>query len=163
MQIHKIMAGLLDAYTFLGNELALDMVVREADYFKAYHDHVIEVNGTAHWVTMLDNEFGGMAETLFKLYNITGDREHWRCGATFRSLPCFPAEACTPDKAVGGQEGGPLTDAQGLQLPVTHASFRNGVECSGLAKHSSSLPSTGHLSRMRTPWAASMPTHTLLR
>ena len=101
MQIHKVIAGLLDAYAFTENQLALDMVVREADHFMAYHDHVVEINGTAHWVKMLDNEFGGMAETLFKLYDITGDRQHWRYPSSSRSLPCFPARACMPDKAVG--------------------------------------------------------------
>ena len=78
VQIHKLLAGLLDIHTFLGNELALDMVCKEVDYFLAYHDHVVAVNGTLHWVKMLDNEFGGMAESLFKLYDITQDPDHLR-------------------------------------------------------------------------------------
>ena len=95
MQIHKLIAGLLDAYTFLGDELALDMVVKEAGYFLDYQQHVVEVNGTGHWVKMLDNEFGGMAETLFKLYAITGDEDHKRCCAPSLSCPCFPVDMCT--------------------------------------------------------------------
>ena len=78
MQIHKLLAGLLDIHTFLGNELALDVVFEEVDYFLAYYDHVVAVNGTLHWVKMLDNEFGGMAESVFKLYDITQDPEHLR-------------------------------------------------------------------------------------
>jgi len=34
VQIHKIMAGLLDHYNFLGNKLALQMVVDEATFFE---------------------------------------------------------------------------------------------------------------------------------
>lgn len=78
VQIHKIFAGLLDAYVFMGNELALDTAAKEAHYFAAYHDEVVAVNGTQHWVKMLDNEFGGMAESLFKLYDISSDPEHLR-------------------------------------------------------------------------------------
>ena len=78
VQIHKLLAGLLDIHTFLGNELALDVVCKEVDYFLAYHGHVVAINGTLHWVKMLDNEFGGMAESLFKLYDITQDPEHLR-------------------------------------------------------------------------------------
>ena len=96
MQVHKIIAGLLDAYTFLGSQLALDMVVKEAEYFVAYHDHVAEVNGTTHWVKMLDNEFGGMAETLFKLYDITGDRKHWRCDAASCLCPMLACQCVRP-------------------------------------------------------------------
>ena len=33
VQVHKIIAGLLDAYTFLGDELALDMVVKDAESY----------------------------------------------------------------------------------------------------------------------------------
>lgn len=73
------MAGLLDAYTFLGNDLALSMVKAEAEYFMRYYDNVIAVNGTEHWLLMLETEFGGMNEVLFNLYDITGDPEHFRC------------------------------------------------------------------------------------
>ena len=97
MQIHKIMAGLLDAFTFLGNHLALDMVVLEARYFLAYHNNVVAVNGTMHWVKMLDNEFGGMAETLFKLYDITGEQDHWRY-SRFACLPLLPCKKAAVDQ-----------------------------------------------------------------
>ncbi len=68
------------------------MVVKEAEYFTAYQHHVVEVNGSAHWVKVLDNEFGGMAETLFKLYAVTGDDDHRRCCSRPRSRPHFPAD-----------------------------------------------------------------------
>lgn len=78
LQIHKIMAGLLDQFLFTGNDLALHMVTDMAAYFVKRVDHTIEVNGTQHWHNMLNNEFGGMSEVLYNLYDITKDREHAR-------------------------------------------------------------------------------------
>lgn len=79
MQIHKIMAGLLDAYTYMDRQKALFMVISEAAFFTRYIDHVITVKGTAHWHAMLDTEFGGMNEVLYNLYDITRNPEHLRC------------------------------------------------------------------------------------
>ena len=59
LQIHKIMAGLLDMYTFQGNQLALEMVKNEAAFFTAYADDAIAEHGADHWLTMLEVEFGG--------------------------------------------------------------------------------------------------------
>ena len=54
MQIHKLMAGLLDQYTFLGDELALQMVADEAAFFHGYVEDVLKHEGRAHWVQMLE-------------------------------------------------------------------------------------------------------------
>ena len=78
LQIHKIMAGLLDQYTFAGNDLALTIVERMADYFTKRVDETLKVNGTDHWYQMLNNEFGGMSEVLHNLYGVTQDKEHLR-------------------------------------------------------------------------------------
>ena len=147
VQIHKLLAGLFDTHTFLGNELALDMVWKEVDYFLAYHDHVVAINGTLHWVKMLDNEFGGMAESLFKLYDITQNPDHLRWGMSWsQCLTDVPhKDPCrTPSR----------------ECCAMTASF---VQSAGLGKHSSSRHSISPLSRMRTPLVACMPTHTLLR
>lgn len=66
--IHKIMAGLLDMYVYTGNEQALDMVQKMADWTAGYtgslsYDHMQRVLGT---------EFGGMGEVLSNLYAVTG-------------------------------------------------------------------------------------------
>jgi uncharacterized protein len=78
MQIHKIMAGLLDQYLFLGNQVALQMVQQEAAFFLRYIDDVIAANGTQHWYNMLNNEFGGMNEVLINLFDVTHNTEHLR-------------------------------------------------------------------------------------
>lgn len=79
LQIHKIMAGLLDQYTFSGNKVALQMVADMAAYFTKRVDNTIKVNGTEHWHNILNNEFGGMSEVLHNLYGVTQDKEHLRC------------------------------------------------------------------------------------
>ena len=78
MQIHKIMAGLLDAYLFMGNMKALDMAESEAAFFRTYIDRVIATRGLDHWHAMLENEFGGMNEVLYNLYDATENPEDLR-------------------------------------------------------------------------------------
>ena len=78
LQIHKIMAGLFDQYTFTGDELALHIVVNMAAYFTKRVDETLRVNGTDHWHQMLNNEFGGMSEVLHNLYGVTKDKKHLR-------------------------------------------------------------------------------------
>ena len=79
VQIHKIMAGLLDAYLYVDNYDALDMASAEAAFFTQYIDRIVARKGTAHWHGMLENEFGGMNEVLYNLYDATEDPEHLRC------------------------------------------------------------------------------------
>ena len=72
------MAGLLDAYLFAGNMRALAMTTMEARFFTSYIDRIIATRGLGHWHAMLENEFGGMNEVLFNLYDATQDPEHLR-------------------------------------------------------------------------------------
>ena len=69
------MAGLLDHYNFLGNELALRMTVDMATYFQDYIQDILSKEGEAHWIQMLEVEYGGMEEVLFNLYDATGDQQ----------------------------------------------------------------------------------------
>lgn len=70
--LHKIMAGLLDAYAHCGSRQALDIAERLAGWIQtrlSRLDHE-EVQ------IMLLNEPGGMNEALANLYGITGKAEH---------------------------------------------------------------------------------------
>ena len=69
------MAGLLDHYNFLGDKLALEMVVDEAEYFQNYVQDVLNKEGRDHWIQMLEVEFGGMEEVLFNLYQATQHKQ----------------------------------------------------------------------------------------
>lgn len=65
------MAGLLDQYLIAGDELALAVVDRMADYFKQRVDSVIErFTINRHWDS-LNEESGGMNDVLYRLYQVT--------------------------------------------------------------------------------------------
>ncbi|WP_078551411.1 glycoside hydrolase family 127 protein [Bacillus alkalicellulosilyticus] len=68
--LHKIYAGLIDCYQLLGNDKALEVVIKLADWVQ---------NGSAHltddqFQKMLTCEHGGMNEAMADLYLITGER-----------------------------------------------------------------------------------------
>lgn len=77
--LHKIMAGLLDAYQLAGNRQALDVLVKEAAWVGTRLDPLSH----AQLQTMLQNEFGGMNEVLANLYAITGNPGDLRLARDF--------------------------------------------------------------------------------
>ena len=70
--VHKVMAGLLDAYFYGNNTQALKICKGMADWtgetIKNLDDEKLQ--------KMLLCEYGGMAETLVNLYAITGDKKY---------------------------------------------------------------------------------------
>ncbi|KAK9804537.1 hypothetical protein WJX73_005941 [Symbiochloris irregularis] len=99
--IHKIMAGLLDQYTLRNSTLALSMVVEQADFWNDWVEGIITKKGLPHWVQMLDNEFGGMAEVLFNLYAVTGTASHLSLAQRF-TKPSFASGLELGIDALGG-------------------------------------------------------------
>jgi len=70
--LHKIYAGMLDAYTHLGNKEALEIVSKMGDW--AYErNHRLTYEGREK---NLSFEHGGMGESLWNLYTITGEEKH---------------------------------------------------------------------------------------
>jgi uncharacterized protein len=68
--LHKIYAGLRDAYRFTGNRTALEVEVRYA----AWAESILKGLDDTQIQQMLATEFGGMNEVLADLYADTGDR-----------------------------------------------------------------------------------------
>jgi DUF1680 family protein len=68
--LHKVYAGLRDAYRLTGNRTALDL---EAKY-AAWAEGVLSKLSRAQTQKMLNTEFGGMNEVLADLYADTGDK-----------------------------------------------------------------------------------------
>lgn len=70
--LHKIMAGLYDAYRYCGNQQALGVLSNMAAWCKTRCDALTETQMQG----MLGNEFGGMGEVLADLYGVTGNPDH---------------------------------------------------------------------------------------
>ena len=77
--LHKIMAGNLDMYLYCGNQQALQVAEKMAEWADSYtqplsYDHMQRVLGT---------EFGGMGEVLCNLYAVTGKERYLEVAQRF--------------------------------------------------------------------------------
>lgn len=70
--IHKIYQGLIDAYELTGNNQALDVVLKFADWAKNLTDPMDDDK----FNLMLTCEYGGMNEVMSELYSITGNKDY---------------------------------------------------------------------------------------
>ena len=95
--LHKIMAGLLDAYELCGNPQALDVLIKMAGWVKLRMDPLSEEQRQA----ALETEFGGMNEVLANLYAVTGNPEHLRLARHFDHRAVFDPLARREDKLDG--------------------------------------------------------------
>lgn len=76
--LHKIFSGLIDQYVYAGNRQALDIVKRMGDWAYAKLKPLSEETRRK----MIRNEFGGINESFYNLYALTGD-ERYRWLARF--------------------------------------------------------------------------------
>ncbi|XVF47423.1 hypothetical protein PTKIN_Ptkin03bG0108000 [Pterospermum kingtungense] len=86
--IHKILAGLLDQYTFANNSQALDMTKWMVEYFYNRVQNVITKYTVERHYLSLNEETGGMNDVLYRLCTITGDPKHLLFAHLF-DKPCF--------------------------------------------------------------------------
>ena len=68
--LHKILAGLTDMYSYTANKQALEVATKMSEW--AYHK--LRPLTPDQLAVMMKNEFGGMAETAYNLYAITGNQ-----------------------------------------------------------------------------------------
>ena len=95
--LHKIMAGLLDAYQLCDNQQALEVLVKMADWIRFRMDRLTLEQQQA----MLRNEFGGMNEILANLYAVTGHPDHLRMARVFDDRFVFDPWARSEDRLDG--------------------------------------------------------------
>lgn len=69
---HKIMAGLLDMHSLAGSDQALAVLTGMA----AWTDHWTSARGEDAMQQVMETEFGGMNDVLYRLADVTGDA-HW--------------------------------------------------------------------------------------
>ncbi|HZI53056.1 MAG TPA: beta-L-arabinofuranosidase domain-containing protein, partial [Chitinophagaceae bacterium] len=70
--LHKVLAGLLDAYLYCDNNTALTIAVAAADWTETIVDGLNEEQR----LKMLNCEYGGMNEALANIYAITGNEKY---------------------------------------------------------------------------------------
>lgn len=70
--LHKLFAGLRDAWRYAGNEDARAMLIKLSDWALALTSHL----GDAQMQAMLKSEHGGMNEVLADVYQMTGEQRY---------------------------------------------------------------------------------------
>jgi DUF1680 family protein len=95
--IHKIMAGLFDMYRLASNRQAL----RVLEGMAAWVDEWTASKSEAHMQQILNVEFGGIAETLYRLAAATGDDRWARAGDRFQKRSFLNPLAARRDELRG--------------------------------------------------------------
>ena len=98
--IHKTFAGLIDAYIYTGNEQALEIACKFADWTKRGADKLTD----EQFQQMLRCEYGGMAESMANLYGLTGNKDYLALAKRFDHKAIFEPLAKGEDK-LGGIHG----------------------------------------------------------
>ncbi len=70
--VHKVMAGLVDAYLYCNNQQALTVVIKMADWT----GYIIKNLNQVQMQKMLTCEYGGMNDVLANIYSITGNKKY---------------------------------------------------------------------------------------
>ena len=82
--IHKIMAGMFDMYQFAGNKQALEVL----EGMSGWADTWSASKSEAHMQDILNTEYGGMNDILYKLAGATGE-DRWAKAATVHQRKAF--------------------------------------------------------------------------
>lgn len=77
--VHKLMAGLMDAYLYLDNQQALEVAIKMADWT---YDLMVPMNDSVR-NKMLLCEYGGMNEVLANIYAVTGNKKYMKVANLF--------------------------------------------------------------------------------
>lgn len=70
--VHKVMAGLVDAYLYCGNQQAMSVVTGLSDWTYNTINHLPD----SLRLKMLNCEYGGMNDVLANIYSITGNKKY---------------------------------------------------------------------------------------
>ena len=95
--VHKIMAGMLDAYQHCDNKQALDVLVGMASWADKWTASMPE----HHMQMVLDTEYGGMNEVLYNLAAVTKDERFAKVGDRFTKKRFFNPLALRRDQLLG--------------------------------------------------------------
>ncbi len=83
--MHKVLAGLVDAYELTGNEKALTVASKLGDWVHSRTSTWTE----ATQATVLNVEYGGMNDVLYQLYSHTKSDKHLQAAHSFDEMDLF--------------------------------------------------------------------------
>jgi len=95
--LHKMFAGLRDAYLSGGNEKARDLLVRYGDWCEKVTSGLTD----AQMQRMIGTEYGGMNEVLADIYAITGDSKYIELAKRFNHRAVFEPLENRQDRLTG--------------------------------------------------------------
>lgn len=87
--LHKILAGLLDAYEVAGNKKALEVARGMGAWVHARLQAVPNETRIQMWNRYIAGEYGGMNEVMARLFRLTGDRRFLECAKLFDNTSFF--------------------------------------------------------------------------
>jgi DUF1680 family protein len=116
--VHKLLAGLLDAHTYLGNARALSVAVKLADFVAkrcaALSPEQIERVFRTDQNRNPQNESGAMSEALARLAAVTGDPKHLQTAKIFNRAWFVEPLASGEDRLGGMHANTHIAQAIGL-------------------------------------------------
>ncbi|WP_158799113.1 beta-L-arabinofuranosidase domain-containing protein [Pedobacter sp. L105] len=87
--LHKILAGLIEVYDVTGNKKALAIATNMSDWVYARLSKLPQETLIKMWNTYIAGEFGGMNESMARLYKITGDQKYLKTAQLFDNIKVF--------------------------------------------------------------------------
>lgn len=100
--LHKIMAGFIDCYTYGGNEEALEAAEGLGTWvYRRLSGCTTEEQREHMWSMYIAGEYGGMNESLARLYEITGEDKYKEAAAMFDNAAFFDGLAANEDTIQG--------------------------------------------------------------
>lgn len=87
--LHKIFAGFLDCYRYVGSEKALDIAVKLGEWTWNRLSRLSSEVIKKMWSMYIAGEYGGMNEVMAALYEITGKEEFLNCARLFDNDKLF--------------------------------------------------------------------------
>jgi len=87
--LHKILAGLIDVYEVSGNKKALEIAANMSDWVYIRLNNLPQQTLIKMWNTYIAGEFGGMNESMARLYKITGNPNYLKTAQLFDNIKVF--------------------------------------------------------------------------
>jgi len=112
--LHKMYAGLRDAYLHGGNEASRDLLVRFGDWCEKVTSGLTD----AQMQRMIDTEYGGMNEVRADIYAISGDRKYIELAQRFNHRAVFEPLENRQDRLTGLHANTPIPVLQAMATPT---------------------------------------------